>query len=107
MRTRGMLERNGGPLRTRMVTDRTLSMRAMVGTMSRKRFMESVNEDNEVWSSGVSNRKPLTIRLQSEDYGLLRKALVWTTIKDVCYQKIDFSDRDKKTVCCDLSADAL
>ena len=59
-------------------------------------FMESVNEDNEVWSSEVPNRKPLAFADNAEtmvcsdgpglDYGLGEGEL-----------QIDFSDRDKKT----------
>ena len=59
-------------------------------------FMESVNEDNEVWSTEVLNRKPLTFAgaaktmICSEGSGLDYE-------EGYHYQKIDFSDRDKKT----------
>ena len=59
-------------------------------------FMESVNEDNEVWSTEVPNRKPLTFAgaaktmVCSEGSGLDYE-------DGYHYQQIDFSDKDKKT----------
>ena len=64
-------------------------------------FMESVNEDNEVWSTDTPNRKPLTFagaaktmvcsgRWEGPGTGLNYE-------EGYHYQQIDFSDRDKKT----------
>ena len=59
-------------------------------------FMESVNKDNEVWSTDTPNRKPLTFAgaaktmVCSEGPGL-------DYDEGHHYHQIDFSDRDKKT----------
>jgi len=59
-------------------------------------FMESINEDNEVWSSDVPNRKPLIFAgaaktmVCSEGSGLDYE-------EGYHYEQIDLSDRDKKT----------
>ena len=59
-------------------------------------FLESVNEDNEVWTTEVPNRKPLTFAgaakttVCSAGPGLDNE-------EGYHYQQIDFSDRDKKT----------
>jgi hypothetical protein len=64
-------------------------------------FMESVNEDNEVWSTDTPNRKPLI-------FAGAAKTMVCSECWDgegsgldyeegYHYEQIDFSDRDKKT----------
>ena len=59
-------------------------------------FLESVNEDNEVWTTAVPNRKPLT-------FASVAKTMVCCEGSGLDYedghhyQQIDFSDRDKKT----------
>jgi hypothetical protein len=59
-------------------------------------FMESVNEDNEVWSTDTPNRKPLT-------FAGAAKTMVCSGGSGLDYEEgyhyeqIDFSDRDKKT----------
>ena len=64
-------------------------------------FMESVNEDNEVWSTEVPNRKPLTFAgaaktmVCSECWEGEGSGLDYE--EGYHYEQIDFSDREKKT----------
>ena len=64
-------------------------------------FMESVNEDNEVWSTEVPNRKPLTFADRAKTMvcsgGWEGKGTGLDYDEGHHYQKIDFSNRDKKT----------
>ena len=59
-------------------------------------FMESVNEDNEVWSTEVPNRKPLTFAGAAKTMVCLESTGL-DYEEGYHYQQIDFSDRDKKT----------